>query len=143
MSDAGWLTSDCKSLRHLSLAGTRYDVGWPSSTTAKNLTLLHLAGTQVSDAGLEHFEGCKNLTHLYLSGTKVSDLSPLKGMKLTILTCDQTRVSDLSPLRGMPLEELQCDFEPERDAEVLRSIKTLETINGKPGKEFWKGVGGR
>jgi hypothetical protein len=40
----------------------------------------------------------------------------------------------------MPLVALQCDFEPERDAEVLRSIKTLEKINDKPAAEFWKEV---
>jgi hypothetical protein len=28
----------------------------------------------------------------------------------------------------------------QRDAEILRSIKTLETINGKPAAEFWKEV---
>jgi len=40
----------------------------------------------------------------------------------------------------MPLKELRCDFKPKRDAEILRSIKTLETINGKTTKEFWKEV---
>ena len=43
----------------------------------------------------------------------------------------------------MPLGELTCDFKPERDAGVLRSIKTLETINGKPAKEFWEEVAAR
>ena len=62
----------------------------------------------------------------------VNDLSPLKGMPLTWLHCYKTRVSDLSPLRDMPLKTLDCDFRPERDTEILRSIKTLETINGKP-----------
>jgi hypothetical protein len=40
----------------------------------------------------------------------------------------------------MPLTELACDFMPERDAQLLRSIQTLEKINGKPAKEFWKEV---
>ena len=40
----------------------------------------------------------------------------------------------------MPLKDLRCDFKPERDAEILRSIKTLETINDKPAEEFWKEV---
>ena len=40
----------------------------------------------------------------------------------------------------MPLKEIWCDFKPERDAEILRSIKTLEKINGKPAAEFWKDV---
>jgi len=47
-------------------------------------------------------------------------------------------VSDLSPLKDMPLKELKCDFKPERDAKILRSIKTLETINGKPAKDVLK-----
>ncbi len=42
--------------------------------------------------------------------------------------------------KDMPLKELGCDFKPERDTEILRSIKTLETINGKPAAEFWKEV---
>jgi hypothetical protein len=49
-----------------------------------------------------------------------------------------TKVTDLSPLREMPLYVLRCDFKYERDADILRSIKTLETINDKPVKEFWK-----
>jgi len=40
----------------------------------------------------------------------------------------------------MPLKELGCDFKAERDVEILRSIKTLEKINDKPAKEFWKEV---
>ena len=52
-------------------------------------------------------------------------------------------MSDLSPLKGMPLKELRCDFKPERDAEILRSLKTLETINDKPAKEFWQEVDAR
>lgn len=40
----------------------------------------------------------------------------------------------------MPLKELWCNFNPERDADILRAIKTLELINSKPAKEFWKEV---
>jgi hypothetical protein len=40
----------------------------------------------------------------------------------------------------MPLTNLNCDFQPERDAAILRSIKTLEQINAKPAAEFWKEV---
>jgi hypothetical protein len=75
--------------------------------------------TLVTNIGLAGLEDCKDLTSLWLTGTKVTDLSPLKGM---------------------PLKELSCDFQPERDAEILRSIKTLETINGKPAAEFWRDV---
>jgi hypothetical protein len=38
----------------------------------------------------------------------------------------------------MPLEDLYGDFKPERDTELLHSIKTLEKINDKPASEFWK-----
>jgi hypothetical protein len=36
------------------------------------------------------------------------------------------------------LKALTLDFKPDRDSGLLRSIKTLETINGKPASEFWK-----
>ena len=48
-------------------------------------------------------------------------------------------MTDLSPLKRCP-SRISCDFKPERDTELLRSIKTLETINGKPAAEFWKEV---
>jgi hypothetical protein len=78
------------------------------------------------------------LTKLDCGATAVTDLSPLKGMKLEVLSVNATGVSDLSPLAGMPLKTLLCDFQPERDAAILQSIKTLETINNKPAAEFWK-----
>jgi hypothetical protein len=43
-------------------------------------------------------------------------------------------------LKGIPLKEIWCDFKADRDAAVLGSIKTLETINGKPAAEFWKAI---
>jgi hypothetical protein len=38
----------------------------------------------------------------------------------------------------MPLELLECTFELSRDAKILRSIRTLKTINGKPAAEVLK-----
>jgi serine/threonine protein kinase/Leucine-rich repeat (LRR) protein len=98
------------------------------------LKLLSIWGTPVSD--LSPLKGMK-LTTVYCSDTAVFDLSPLTGMKLEDLRCGGSRVTDLSPLRGMPLKVIQCDFQPERNAEVLRSLKTLETINDKPAADFW------
>jgi serine/threonine protein kinase len=46
------------------------------------------------------------LTVLECSGTRVADLSTLRGMPLTALHAHETRVSDLSPLQGMPLKVL-------------------------------------
>jgi uncharacterized membrane protein len=107
------------------------------------LTQLILPGTKVSDGGLAHFTDCKNLTTLNLDNTEASDagLAHFKDCKnLRSLHVTRTKVTDLSLLRGMPLKELTCDFRPERDAEILRSIKTLEKINHKPVAQFWKDV---
>ena len=101
------------------------------------LTLLACNDTQVSD--LSPLKGMP-LTTLICHLTQVSDLSPLKGMPLFSLACSGTKVTDFSPLKDMPLKLLQCDFKPERDTEILRSIKTLETINSKPAAKFWKEV---
>jgi hypothetical protein len=40
----------------------------------------------------------------------------------------------------MPLKKLVCDFKAERDADILRSIETLQTINRKPAQQFWAEV---
>jgi len=65
-------------------------------------------------------------------------LFPLKDMKLTVFRCGNVPATDLSPIKGMPLRELVWKFKLERDGEILRSIKTLETINGKPAAEVLK-----
>jgi Leucine-rich repeat (LRR) protein len=80
------------------------------------------------------------LTHVGVAATRVSDLTPLKGMPLVVLNVEHTQVTDLSPVKDMPLKVLVCPFKPERDAALLRSIKTLEKINTKPAAEFWKNV---
>jgi hypothetical protein len=46
--------------------------------------------------------------------------------------------ADMSPLAGIEFKELLCDFHYERDVQVLRSIPTLEKVNGKPSAEFWR-----
>jgi formylglycine-generating enzyme required for sulfatase activity len=89
--------------------------------------LTPLQGTAITELNLDH---C----------TPLADLTPLKGMpleKLNIQGCD--KIVDVTPLKELPLKEIICDFKPARDAEVLRAIKTLVTINGKPAAEFWKG----
>ena len=104
------------------------------------LTFLACGNTQVSD--LAPLKGMP-LTILSVDGTQVSDISPLEGMPLTILWCDKAKVTDLSPLARVsgPLKELRCDFVPERDAAVLRGIKTLEKINNVPAAAFWAKAG--
>jgi hypothetical protein len=104
------------------------------------LTCLTCFTTQVSE--LSPLAGMK-LTYLDCASTKVSDLAPLKGMPLTELWCQETTVTDLSPLAGLPLKILWCDIKSERDAAIVRSIKTLEKINDKLAAEFWKEVEAR
>ncbi len=120
-------------LTNLSCFGTK--ISDLSPLRGMPLTQLIIDGTSVSD--LSPLQGMP-LTRLNFSGTSVADLSPLKDMKLTILSCNVSQVSDLSLLKNMPLRLLSCDFKPERDTEILRPIKTLETINRKPAVEFWK-----
>lgn len=102
------------------------------------------------------------LQALNCSRTQVADLSPLKGMPLTFLDCSRTRVTDLtpiaglrlldrvifrdtsitdiSPLKALPLRDINFDFDPQRDTARLRSLTTLETINGRSAADFWKDV---
>jgi len=99
------------------------------------LTWLDCGNTHVSD--LSPLKDMK-LTTLNCCMTRVSDLSPLKDMPLASLNCQGARVPDLSPLKGMPLKDIFCSFKADRDAEVLRSIKTLQTINNQPAAEVLK-----
>jgi uncharacterized membrane protein len=146
VSDSGvGCFKDCKNLVYLALSSTKVtNTGLAHFKNCKSLRYLHLWGlTSVSDSGLAHFKDCKEMTDLGMSHTQLSDsgLACFKDCKkLTSLWIDGTKVSDLSPLKGLPLTRLFCDFKPERDADILRSIKTLETINGKPAKDFWKEV---
>jgi hypothetical protein len=43
----------------------------------------------------------------------------------------------------MPLTKLWLKFRPEQDAEIVRSLTTLQTINDKPAADFWKEVDGK
>ena len=143
VNDAGMAYfNDCKKLKSLELAGTKVtDTGLAGFNDCKDLTVLYLSALNVSDTGLAYFKDCKQLRTLFASGTNMTDVGLAHFQdckKLTRLSIGKTKVTDLSLLKGMPLKELDCDFLPERDAEILRSIQTLETINGKPAEEFWK-----
>jgi serine/threonine protein kinase len=113
------------------------DVSDLSPLAGMALTHLYCDGAPVSD--LSPLRGMP-LEVLYIPLTRVSDLSPLRGMSLIEASFDGTPVTDLSPLKGMPLKSIRCAFQPERDTDILRSLKTLETINGKPAADFWKEV---
>ncbi len=96
------------------------------------LQILTCHNTKISD--LSPLAGAK-LTKLSIYNTLVSDLTPLAGMPLRELRCEGTLVKDFLPLKDTPLLSITCDFVPEQDAEALRQIKTLKTINGKPAAE--------
>lgn len=103
------------------------------------LTSLNCGATKIAD--LSAVRDMPLLQSLICSNNRLlTDLSPLKNTKLTYVGCTLTSITDLSPLRGIPLKRINCDFKPERDAEILRSIMTLENINEKPAADFWKDV---
>ncbi len=88
------------------------------------LKLLRCNGNhgQGKPSDLSPLQGLK-LTILNCSDTQVFDLSPLRGMPLTGLHCQDTQVSDLSPLKGMPLTRLTC---------YLTQISDLSPLLGMP-----------
>jgi len=81
------------------------------------------------------------LTHLWIDGTQISDLPPLRGIALNCFWYQDSQVTDISILQGTPLKEVRCTFKPERDAAILKSITTLETIDGMPAGDLWKKQG--
>jgi hypothetical protein len=144
-------------LSYLHIAGSPVSDLSPLSEMTE-LEDLHVTAAPLTD--LKPLQGLK-LRNLTLHATSVEDLSPLKGMPLKGLNIHRTRVKDLSPLKGMkleglcyyeqpikdisvlkdmPLRAVECTFQRERDEAVLRSIKTLKTINRKPKDQFWEEV---
>ena len=69
---------------------------------------------------------------------KILKALAFKGLKKLTVTGGSDYM-DLAPLTHLPLEELTCP-EPmaRKDGPVLKGIKTLKTINGRPAAEFWK-----
>lgn len=58
----------------LNLAGTAVtDAGLQHLSGLTNLEWLDLSGTAIGDGGLQHLSGLKNLQHLDLSRTRVGD----------------------------------------------------------------------
>jgi hypothetical protein len=97
------------------------------------LTWLNLGMTKVAD--LRPIRGMP-LRRLFIFGTQVRDLEPLRGMPLELFHSNWNLVTDYSPLVDSPIEILHCEFKPERDAEILRKIKTLKKFNDKPVAEL-------
>ncbi|MBY0525423.1 MAG: protein kinase [Gemmataceae bacterium] len=121
----------------------------------KQLDVLHVHRTKVKD--LTPIQDLQ-LTSLDLGGTAVAELAPVRKMRLTWFSCARTNVTDLTPLSGMPIEYLDIrdsripDLTPlktmqlkhlhleapsERNQEVVRSLKTILTLNGVPVNYQW------
>jgi hypothetical protein len=118
---------------------------------------LHLEGQKIRN--LEPLKKTK-VQELFLRGTYIADFSPLRGLPLKKLTSNggwfkdasvlegmplqelnisYTGITDLTPLRRCPLVHIECDQDDILNGwDVLRSINTLESINGVPVVEFWK-----
>lgn len=81
------------------------------------------------------------LKNLNLSVSAVTDLAFVKGMPLKSLDVSVTgegKITDLTPLEGMQLEELVFEADTViKGMEILRGMKSLKQINGKPPEEFW------
>lgn len=73
------------------------------------------------------------LESLDCGANRIKDLSPLKGMPLKLLLLGENPVVDLTPLKDLPLETLEIkNLDKVSDPLVLKSIRSLKTINFKP-----------
>ena len=97
LSNSG-ATEEMKQLDMLWLGSTRVtDAGLEHLKGLTQLDVLHLDGTQVTDAGLEHLKGLNQLHRLDLDCAQVTDagLEHLKGLNLLlVLSLNGTRVTD-------------------------------------------------
>jgi uncharacterized protein (TIGR03067 family) len=110
-------------------------------TPVKDLSPLSGCPLRLLDAGWTRIRDLSplektQLTWLHCDNTPVDDLRPLKGMPLKELHCQKTGVASLRPLMDMPLTVLRCD-RPERFAIVVRSLRSLVTLNEGPAAA-WK-----
>lgn len=132
--------SDLSPLRGMKLT----DLGCESTNVADlaplrgmHLNRLSIAASSVSD--LTPLKGMR-LTIIQLNSCPIADLSPLRGMPLNWVTCINLKGGDFSPLADSPIKEIWFDFDRERDTDLLRSIKTLETVNDMPAAQFWNSL---
>ena len=100
------------------------------------LRSLNVSNTKVTD--LKPLKGSR-LDKLVCNDTGVTDLGPLSDSRLVVLTCVGSPVTDFAPLRGLPLRQAHCNFRKDRDGELLRSLTTLEMIDGVTPAEFFAG----
>ncbi|HVR84507.1 MAG TPA: protein kinase [Planctomycetota bacterium] len=110
------------------------DLGFLKGMKLQELSLLN---TRVSDLGA--LQGMP-LSRLQISGPALKDLSSLRGLKITSLSITGTSALDLTPLRDLPIQKLEIDRNLATDYSVLKSVRTLRTVNDLPVAEFLKGL---
>lgn len=86
------------------------------------------------------------LTHLYLGQTQVSGagLAHFQGMPLVLLWIGNTDITDLTSMKSMPLEDIRLNPKSiTQGLDNLRDMKSLKTIGiaynqSWPAAEFWE-----
>ena len=103
------------------------------------LNYLNVSFLPVDNDDLRVISGLTGLKMLVFERSPLPDLSFLSSLRLDQLSLRGIPVDDIRPLAKMPLERIHLEYRPQF-AEILRSIKTLKMINGKPLDEFWRDV---
>jgi tRNA A-37 threonylcarbamoyl transferase component Bud32 len=148
LRDLGRLIIDSPGLRDISwLSGMEIDTlnivrgTFTDISVLNNLPLRHISLLTSSVSDFSSLAG-KPLESFNLYGCRsIKDLNFIHGMPLNTLRVEDVELTDWSPLRGLPLTNLIADLEPEREADILRSLPTLKTFNGKPAEELWALIG--
>lgn len=102
------------------------------------LSKLSLSATAESSVGLlQSVAALPELSHLEVGIDGQADLSPLANMHLVSLKLRGPKVENLGAILGIRLNEIELTYDAKIHENVLRSVKTLRTINGKPTGTFF------
>lgn len=148
---------DLPALEHLSIRNT--PVRNLEALRGVPLKILYIDSTIIEDLGplkdspllmivlndtpvttLEPLRGMR-LQHIAFNQTKIVDLGPLEGMPLLYVSFrGASKVASLVPLKGAPIEFLIGPIKPERDIDVLVSLKKLKEVNSTDIHKYWKQI---
>ena len=114
------------------LGGTVTELAVPNDTITDISPVMAFSGLSVLNCSGSNFKGGlftdlsplhgMKLSMLNIRNSQVSDLSPLEGMQLSNLTMGGSNVVEVSPLKGMPLTTLYCNQEQIADLSPLRGM---------------------